>query len=167
MHYLYRNLLPIRLNSASPVVNYRLHYANMSKSRRSNILNNVFIKLGYTLVTRVSHLIRYLEAYTEVTPQRHILSLLQPFVILSNITIAAPFMTRSINIKLKQTGLLTLCITLVWAHWNKNLVHSLKTVPHILYLPLPSCFGSKIGFIFVGPYAEAPIGVHWEVISVF
>lgn len=74
----------------------------------------------------------YTEANTEVTPQRHILTLLQPFVILSNITIVAPITTRSINLKLKQTGLLT----------------------------LPTCFGKDMLY-FYWSYYEAPLGVNF------
>lgn len=124
----------------------------------------------YTLVTRVSHLINFLDAYTEVTPQRHVLSLLQPFVILSNITIDAaapiPVITRNINLMLKQNGLLTLCIAFIWACNHKNLLNSLRTSPHILYVQLPRCFGNKLCLIFIGPYSEAPINVVWEAISV-
>lgn len=68
---------------------------------------------------------------------------------------------------LKQTGLLTLCISFIWARGNKNLLNSLKTSPHILYVQLPRCYGNKLCFIFIGPYSEAPIGVVWDVISGF
>lgn len=51
---------------------YNISYTNMSRTSRSRINNNVFVKLGYTFIQRVTHLINYFVVDAQITSQDHI-----------------------------------------------------------------------------------------------